>query len=196
MLFSEKLQLLREQYGYSQEVLAEKCNVSRQAISKWELGNCIPDVDKLLLLSKNFKVSLDYLLKEDIDEINTNSCGCYGQGESDSKEYNGIIIKESLGNELILDLVKIEKVEIWKTQDIPKYWTAVYFTSNYNDFPYILSKALTGKWFVDMKINNTKIIVFKDKVLQYEIGNYEEKELVKQGCRDMGIPERQINWPE
>lgn len=57
--------MLRKKSGLSQEQLAEQLNVSRQAISKWELGNAIPESDKLIAISKYFSVSLDYLLKDD-----------------------------------------------------------------------------------------------------------------------------------
>lgn len=66
MDISRKLQLLRREKGYSQEVLAEKCEVSRQAVSKWENGIAYPEVDKLILLSKLYEVSVDYLIKDDI----------------------------------------------------------------------------------------------------------------------------------
>ena len=64
--FAYKLYSLRTQSGYSQEALAEKVNVSRQAISKWELGLTLPDTDKIVALSKVFDVSIDYLLKDEI----------------------------------------------------------------------------------------------------------------------------------
>ncbi|MBQ4284121.1 MAG: helix-turn-helix transcriptional regulator [Lachnospira sp.] len=70
MTFAEKLYLLRTQRGYSQEVLAEKLSVSRQAISKWELGTVLPDTDKIIALSDLFSVSTDSLL---IDSINLNT---------------------------------------------------------------------------------------------------------------------------
>ena len=110
--------------------------------------------------------------------------------------YYGVIIKESLSDEMILDLVEIEKTELWKTPYTPKYWTAIYFVSLLKDFPEKLSEVLTGNWFVDMKVNTTKIIVFKDKILKYEIGNLEEKESVCNECRKMGIPDHQMNWAE
>ncbi|HKM00123.1 MAG TPA: hypothetical protein VJZ06_09460 [Mobilitalea sp.] len=110
--------------------------------------------------------------------------------------YNGIIIKESLSDELILDYVEMVKVEIWKTDYAPKYWTAIFFVSKDESFPYELSKVLTGNWFVDMKVNNTKIIVFKNKILKYEIGNMKQKEYVCDECRKLGIPDCQINWEE
>ena len=64
--FAEKLYNLRTQYGYSQEALAEKLNVSRQAISKWELGTTLPETDKMIVISDFFDVSIDYLLKDSI----------------------------------------------------------------------------------------------------------------------------------
>ena len=64
--FAYKLYSLRTQSGYSQEALAEKVNVSRQAISKWELGLTLPDTDKIVALSKVFDVSIAYLLKDEI----------------------------------------------------------------------------------------------------------------------------------
>ena len=62
MNFGENLQLLRKKNQLSQEGLAEMLGVSRQAISKWELGDGYPEVGKLLLLSKKLAVSLDSLL--------------------------------------------------------------------------------------------------------------------------------------
>ncbi len=71
MNFAEKLLALRTQAGYSQEVLAEKLNVSRQAISKWELGTTLPETDRLISISTLFSVSIDSLLIDSID-LNTN----------------------------------------------------------------------------------------------------------------------------
>ena len=65
MTLSEKLYTLRKQSGLSQEQLAEQLNISRQAISKWESGQAVPETEKLLLLSNYFNVSLDYLLKDE-----------------------------------------------------------------------------------------------------------------------------------
>ena len=62
MSFGENLQLIRKKNQLSQEGLAEMLGVSRQAVSKWELGEGYPEVDKLLLLSKKLNVSIDSLL--------------------------------------------------------------------------------------------------------------------------------------
>lgn len=64
MALSEKLYSLRKKSGLSQEQLAEQLSVSRQAISKWEAGQSIPESEKLIAISNYFNVSLDYLMKE------------------------------------------------------------------------------------------------------------------------------------
>ncbi|MCR5090914.1 MAG: helix-turn-helix domain-containing protein [Oscillospiraceae bacterium] len=62
MSFGENLQAIRKKNQLSQEGLAEMLGVSRQAVSKWELGEGYPEVDKLLILSKKLNISLDSLL--------------------------------------------------------------------------------------------------------------------------------------
>lgn len=65
----ERLYEERRKKGYSQEELANLCNVSRQAVSKWESGQSLPDSDKLVALSRALGVSIDYLLdNEDMSE--------------------------------------------------------------------------------------------------------------------------------
>ena len=62
MSFGENLQTIRKKNQLSQEGLAEMLGVSRQAVSKWELGEGYPEVEKLMLLSKKLNISLDSLL--------------------------------------------------------------------------------------------------------------------------------------
>lgn len=73
MSFATKLLALRTQHKYSQEALAEKLNVSRQAISKWELGTTLPETEKVIALSEFFGVSIDYLLKDNVKLNQTES---------------------------------------------------------------------------------------------------------------------------
>ena len=65
MKLSDKIIKLRKAKGWSQEDFAEKLNVSRQAVSRWENGTALPDANNILQLSKLFGVSADYLLNED-----------------------------------------------------------------------------------------------------------------------------------
>ena len=68
-MLSEKLYKLRKNSGLSQEQLAEQLNVSRQAISKWESGTAVPESEKLITISNYFGVSVDYLLKDDEEQV-------------------------------------------------------------------------------------------------------------------------------
>ena len=64
MIFADKLITLRKKAGWSQEELAEKLNVTRQSVSKWEGAQSVPDIDKILQLSCLFGVTTAYLLKD------------------------------------------------------------------------------------------------------------------------------------
>ena len=64
-MLGKEIQKLRRSRGLSQEKLAEQLHVSRQAISKWELGTAAPDTDNIVRLSKFFQVPLEYLMLED-----------------------------------------------------------------------------------------------------------------------------------
>lgn len=70
MDFPEKLLTLRKASGLTQEQLAEKLEVSRQSVSKWESGQAVPELDKIVALSAVFDVTTDYLLKSsEIDDL-------------------------------------------------------------------------------------------------------------------------------
>ena len=70
MKFNEKLIKLRKASGLSQEELGNKLNVARQTVSKWELGDTDPEMEKLIELSNLFNVSIDELVKEkEIPEV-------------------------------------------------------------------------------------------------------------------------------
>ncbi len=72
MKFEERIQLIRKEKGLSQEDLAEKLGVSRQAVAKWEAGLSYPDVDNLITLSNLFRISIDSLLKPEDDNCSLN----------------------------------------------------------------------------------------------------------------------------
>ena len=68
MMFSEKLIQLRRERGLSQEQLADQLGVTRQSVSKWESGAAMPELVKLVSLSEMFDVTLDYLVKDAVEE--------------------------------------------------------------------------------------------------------------------------------
>ena len=65
MTFGEKLKEARKESGLSQEQFAEKMNVSRSAVAKWETDKGMPDVNNLKIMAQLLNVSVDYLLDED-----------------------------------------------------------------------------------------------------------------------------------
>lgn len=114
--------------------------------------------------------------------------------------YTGLIIKESIQDEKILDEIEIVKVEIWKTNNTPKYWTAISFTSSCEEFPEHLSKTLSRSsvsgmvWYVDIQDAVYKYIVLKDVVLKYHLENKEEKKSVCKKCMELGVKKEQLDW--
>ena len=69
MILADKIINERKKLGWSQEELADKLGVSRQSVSKWEGAQSVPDLQRILEMSKIFGVSTDYLLKDDIEEV-------------------------------------------------------------------------------------------------------------------------------
>ena len=68
MILAEKISEERKKNGWSQEELAEKLSVSRQSVSKWESGQSVPDLNRILEMARIFGVTTDYLLKDEIEE--------------------------------------------------------------------------------------------------------------------------------
>ena len=87
MEFHNKLYNLRKQKGLSQEELANRLNVSRQTISKWEVGDSTPDMEKLIAISDLFEISLDELV---MDKVSTQ------MGETSSKSEIASELKEKV----------------------------------------------------------------------------------------------------
>lgn len=205
MKLSEKIIELRKANGMTQEELASKCNVSRQSISKWEADIVLPETEKLLLLGELFHVSMDVLLKDKLtlSEVKeAYSCGNNAIQGKKQEIYEGVLIKESVTDDAIIDLLNVHKIELWNTGGKPKYWTVLFFTSDKKDFPEQIAKVMGtdpkngGNWFVDFKAGNVKYIVFKDKILKYQIGNQAEKDDVCNECRKLGITDGEMNWSE
>ena len=92
MTLSEKLYNLRRKQGFTQEAIAEKLDCSRQVISKWENGTTTPDAEMLKKYSELFGVSIDYLVKEDMEE--STSTQTAGQNNGNEKLFGilGLVI--------------------------------------------------------------------------------------------------------
>ncbi len=97
MKLGEKLQQLRKKSGLSQEQLAAQLTVSRQAVSKWELDETMPDTDNVIQLSRLFGVSCDYLLREEMEEPGAPSAAAPGETHLDEKGWTHNAFAMSLG---------------------------------------------------------------------------------------------------
>ena len=145
MKLSEKIVELRKANGMTQEELAALCNVSRQSISKWEADIALPETEKILILGETFRVSMDILLKDELtlNEVkDVYSCGNNTIQKKKQELYEGILIKESIVDDSIIDCLNIHKIELWNIGGKPKYWTALFFTSDRKDFPEQISKVM------------------------------------------------------
>ena len=90
MILADKIIRLRKKNGWSQEELATRMNVSRQAVSKWEAASTTPDLEKILELSNLFGVTIDYLLKDEIEDeeyLSDDNDGVRYIGLEEAKEY-------------------------------------------------------------------------------------------------------------
>ena len=90
MEFNNKLYELRKQKGFSQEELAHRLNVSRQTVSKWEVGDSTPDMEKLIAMSDLFGISLDELVMDKSPEpasaVQPSKPSIYSEVKTDIKE--------------------------------------------------------------------------------------------------------------
>lgn len=97
MSFAENLKQIRKEKNISQEKLAELLDVSRQAVSKWEQGIGYPEVEKLLLLSKELDISLDSLMEKEI-----------AKGENpETGNVTGSIVIESPNENIVMTCCKV-----------------------------------------------------------------------------------------
>ena len=102
MKFNEKLVMLRKQHNLSQEQVAEKLGVARQTISKWELGETTPEMDKLIIMSELYNITLDELMKEENEGKVVND-----PNNTNSQKLAGMTIKILKGIGIIIFIVAI-----------------------------------------------------------------------------------------
>ncbi len=103
MILADKIIRLRKKNGWSQEELATRMNVSRQAVSKWEAASTTPDLEKILELSNLFGVTIDYLLKDEIEDeeyLSDDNDGVRYIGLEEAKEY--MDYRESISGRIAL----------------------------------------------------------------------------------------------
>lgn len=119
MNLAEKLTIQRKKMGMSQEQLADRLGITRQSVSKWEAGSSVPEISKLVAMSELFDVSLDYLLKDYLDE---ESVKYYSENIRQSGRHEKDVTGESLKLE---ENARLEK----KVDELTRYIKGYEFTS-------------------------------------------------------------------
>ncbi|MCQ2592089.1 MAG: helix-turn-helix domain-containing protein [Treponema sp.] len=112
MIFADKLKELRKAKNLSQEQLAEKLYVSRQAITKWENGTGLPDIENLVAISNLFNESLDSLLSEEKALMSKHDFLFESRTEYDLDEDKTMDINFGTAHEVIVERTTSEKIEV------------------------------------------------------------------------------------
>ena len=116
MNLGDKIMTLRRKQGWSQEELAGLCQVSRQSVSKWESGQSVPDLDKILVLSRIFGVSTDFLLKEEYEreeiaakeETVMQSSEPYPDADAEEMNHEAVVARRRVGREEAAEFLEHE----------------------------------------------------------------------------------------
>ena len=110
-MIGTKISFCRKKAGLSQEALATRLNISRQAVSRWETGEAVPDTEKIVQLSRLFQVSTDYLLLDEIEEPLTgqNPAGIQTGPAKEKRRYLRIYFGKCL---LVIGLIALAAILI------------------------------------------------------------------------------------
>ncbi len=115
MSFSEKLKMLRKDRNLSQEEFAELLNVSRQAVSKWELGEGYPEMEKMIFIAKELHISLDELFSEETGYLPN-------QTSKEVVQNTGRVMIKSFDGKTLVNCIKVNSSKAFGAKkDEPKY---------------------------------------------------------------------------
>lgn len=165
MSFADNLKSIRKERHISQEELAEIIGVSRQAVSKWEQGSGYPEMEKLLVLSKELNVSLDYLMLGEIKSTENNKALSNNIIVPTGK----ITIKSYDGKSIVNCYKVLASHVMYKAKnDEPKYWLI-----GVNSGTFWGEKSIVLGWYVDeekiKKEMNEIAKAINDGVQAYEL---------------------------
>ena len=163
MPFAEKIQKLRKQKGISQEELAEILGVSRQSVSKWESGTSMPEIEKIVELSRIFSASTDYLLKDENEPENESAI--FSKGDS-GKDRNVPIISAALSLCGILGIIVLLIVSVVKNDD---FFYLLFFDSAFCVLFLFFFSMIAGG-LVYYHIKNGKLNLLKTGLILLGIG--------------------------
>lgn len=155
MIIGAKIAACRKRAGMSQEKLANELNISRQAVSRWETGEAVPDTEKVIQLSRIFHVTTDYLLL-DIDEAPQSATPAENNRETEQRAAEKQMKRQSMRMHfgwflLIFGIISFSATLVgaglyaqtltgWRT-NLGRYGTALF--DSWILAPFIVSAALT-----------------------------------------------------
>ena len=132
MTTGEKIALQRRKAGFSQEALAGQLGISRQAISRWETNESLPDTEKIIRLSRLFGVSTDYLLLDDTEDGSLSPASRAGSASAPPRWFRPLGILLARGG-ILLALLGLAGAILWAFQtdqwytDFGRFGTALFF---------------------------------------------------------------------
>ena len=151
MGFKDNLKAIRRENNISQEDLAEMLGVSRQAVSKWELGDGYPEVDKLILLSQKLNISLDSLLGNKVYE---------NAADPEQGGFSGTIRIISPNEGVIINASKVTRSQQLRgAKNSPKY---ALFASDGNDMSLWGAQNTFLAWYRDLDDVTREIVGIQD----------------------------------
>ena len=159
MKLNEKIFENRKKLGLSQEDLANKLDVSRQTVSKWEVGSATPEVEKIVKLSDIFNVSVDYLVKENEEKY-------IKKGITINKK---LIVNILLGLLVVLSIVLgINKlIDITKTNLKSQY--ALEMINTYMTNGYEVGQKHSGRILIDRELSKGNNVTLEKAEYYYYI---------------------------
>lgn len=159
MTFAEKLTKLRRAQNYTQEQFADLLCVSRQAVSRWESGTAYPETDKLIRIGEMFDCSIDYLLKDSIEDMQEGMSPMPLPSEKPKKKKKHMVIAATVFSILVITLLTAAffprtatiTIRSWYASDTEgeEYeltYKEIASTATYPFPEYYMSSNLYGTW--------------------------------------------------
>ena len=116
-------------------------------------------------------------------------------------KYKGLLLKESLKDESVLELVTVTRTEVWDVKNAaefqPKQWTAISFEGDRDKMDGVaeqFSCVLKPKWYLNMSDKKYEIVIFSEKIFKYFKKDTEKKNEAIQYGKTIGIPPHQLDW--
>jgi hypothetical protein len=117
--------------------------------------------------------------------------------------FKGLLLRESLKDEGVLDLVQVSKVEVWDVENAvdwqPKRWTAISFegeSDRADEVAEAMSQVMKPKWYANFSSETHVYVVFENRVFKYVKGDAKARAEAQSYAISVGIPESQVDWGE